>query len=241
MVTSKLSARKNTTVTRERFKWTSKNAACRAVFGTYELLENIIVLVPPHHIPKLRHVSKAWNKIVTSSSHVRKARCLPPTAWTVWTIERVLQHFPEASTPVYEPTSAIRLHPMFDKYERRLTTVGFSDSFFHRMQQSSSDYATVPRCQMIHICLQLDHEYSQCTAYAKDGVQIRDLLQVPKALLTTSMRYAGWPALQSRTFNFRISFMESDREGYPVGRTYGRVESGSDVVEQYGCAVRRMH
>lgn len=52
--------------------------AAQAVFDTYELLESIVVLLPPTDVNNCRRVAKAWDQLVLQSKQILRARALAP-------------------------------------------------------------------------------------------------------------------------------------------------------------------
>ncbi|KAK4547195.1 hypothetical protein LTR36_001416 [Oleoguttula mirabilis] len=54
-------------------------AAATAVFGTYELLEDIIARLQPPSIRRAGAVARGWLQLVQRSAPIRQARCIVPT------------------------------------------------------------------------------------------------------------------------------------------------------------------
>ena len=176
-------------------------AAITAVFGVYELLENIIVHCPAWDIRGLRQVSQEWNQLIKGSKRIREARCL-----------RVVDWVPDEYIPLYEPmpSSVIRMHrsladPSSDETNStpQAWAVELDTSINDYAMPFADDFATSPRRPMLAIRFRYPRSASPwwmfAMVYVRDGIKVRDILAVREGLVQTYREFVlGSPELDLR-------------------------------------------
>ena len=168
-------------------------AATQAVLNTTELLENIILHQPPTAITSMNVVSKRWNILIKTSKRIHRAHILRPT-----------QQEAIYDIPMYEKCSDLQVKPRFGKPDHNLRVkprFGEPDHIPCRTymelclritygeltdcRSRECQFVTSPPCQAIAVQL-IDfpnHICEECFVYAKEGVRIRNLLDVTESLV----------------------------------------------------------
>ena len=178
-------------------------AATEAVLGTFELLENIVIRVPAlaYNIHNLRQVSKTWREVIKSSSKIHQLRCLKPISD---------EEYHDSITYVHSPGHYIRFHPELCSNEtnqflrsRGITLLTPPKASTEYLNQFANDYATYPRCAALGMGLAdwTDCDLWRCAVFVKDGVKVREVLAVHRALVITHSHYGvdellRWDALK---------------------------------------------
>ncbi|KAK3719558.1 hypothetical protein LTR37_004416 [Vermiconidia calcicola] len=177
--------------------------ACQAALGTYELLEKIIVNVPPQKIQNAKTVSKAWCTVIKDSKNISRAGVLRPIKHKSKYAEYV-QARSFYGNPVYGNEVKINLHPGLWT-NAKMGGGNFSakcslhPGTWHETAKRAEDFATMPPCCAIGVCAGFK-ESVRCIVYVKDGVRLRDLLEVSTALANQVLglhgpndKYWDWP------------------------------------------------
>lgn len=192
-------------------------AAQQAVFDTYELLENIILQLPGHHVPRLQLISKTWKDFINSSSAIRRHYnngSLVPVRWSGW----------DANIPVYDESPNIKLHPLFRRSLVRpalgpsvtitelgphdvmkSTRIRSEDLKSQQMISAKQEFLTKPSCQYLHVFIWDNTDYGEAR-YVKEGFKISDLLDLAKEY--EERRFQSWPHASSRTYDLTLLFKE---------------------------------
>ena len=182
-------------------------AAAQAVFETCELLENIVIYVPAHQIRSLKVVAKFWSHLIWSSSAIRKAQCLTPGSFWVWSGGHIPIYESE-----YEPR--MRVHQgLFAPYTLVRDqepwcikeSVRLSARDAYNLAPYRKEYATLPRCQCLYMELASQTEI-QCTVYNKNGIKISDIIETRVSLihayrLSTQGHGQAWVTFGSSMFD----------------------------------------
>lgn len=168
-------------------------AACQAVLGTYELLEKIIVNVPPQTIQKAKTVSKAWHTLIKESKAIGRAAVLGPLKHQSKYADYA-QAFGLCGVPVYGKEMKINLHPNLCPYPKAVVASPKSvegelsakfdlrSRVWDGVAKRAGDFATKPPCCAIGIFAAGFEGTVRCIVYVRDGVRLRDLLEVSTAL-----------------------------------------------------------
>jgi hypothetical protein len=155
-------------------------AAIEAVLNTVELLEGIILQIPPELIPRLQFVSRHWKKVIKSPiriHHYYQSRVRAPTHWSA-----------TCSTdgiPVYGSSTNIEPHPALSWNSKvtvhptqpKMIEFVFDRADFHAQDiiEFQENFATTPPCQYMEVChLRSKHGAS---LYVKERIKIADLLK----------------------------------------------------------------
>jgi hypothetical protein len=126
-------------------------AAVQVLIHTVELLELIVLQLPPHQMPHLRLVSTYWRNVVEQSTAIRRHyrnRPLIPTSW---------DGLPSSNTmPIYESNANIKPHPAFQPTidvgcddSRKIIRLTFSYAELQELNKARTEFATKPPCQYI--------------------------------------------------------------------------------------------
>ena len=127
-------------------------ATTKAVLSIVELLEAIILEMPPEPIPSLQLVSRHWKQVIESSSRIHyhyQSRVRTPKHWsTTLSMEGI---------PVYQSSANIEVHPVLRHYSRvasyskksKIIEFVFNREDFHDQGIISfrQEFATTPPCQ----------------------------------------------------------------------------------------------
>ena len=172
-----------TTTTRKRVK---------KVLRIPELLENIIIHLPPRDVHETRLVCRhLYFVIKPGTPAIKRAKCLaPPISENKWVSYQ--QTHGIRGVPVYESGSGIKFNPTLKPEQGRMDGV---DSVAFNLGPSKCDdldelgvgrkFATSPPCQYIGIraFLELDSSYRRDQMVIKlEGVRIGDLVQQARQL-----------------------------------------------------------
>ena len=151
--------------------------AAQAVFGTVELLENIILYVPAHQIHLLKGVSKFCDELVRTSSFVRRLRCLTPTFQFM---DQVLLYDIETAPRLHPSLYSIGKHVECKSTEVVLTKLMFTRGSMPALERYKGIYPSNPRCEALRVSLHGlgTHDKNECTIYAKGGIKMDDFLKV---------------------------------------------------------------
>ena len=190
----------------------SNTPAAAAVFGTYELLESILVLVPAHLIHQLKCVSKTWSQVITSSARVRKARCLSPAEW--------IKNHHVHGRPLYKPKWSVRIHPHFramclrsgnghSLYAYWYYYFRVPEKEYKSLERWGADYATIPPIQAVEITVEENTIDSSRIMFVKEGVKVRDILEAGKALVTTHEKYVTGLEPEAHKSHFVVGFEQN--------------------------------
>lgn len=173
------------------------STATSKVIDTYELLEQVIIRLPPIDIARSMRVSKAWQHLITRSVPVQAARILAP-AIKLWPNSRSAEHLHDV--PLYKVSSGIRFYPslpgsgiqdqLFDGGDDALLFLHTfeidADTLMDdaRVIAMQDRYVTTPPCQ----ALLLSDRYAEVVVYVKEGIRIHDLQDLAANLKTGSDR-----------------------------------------------------
>ena len=168
-------------------------AAASAVLDTYELLEHIVVQLPPLDITRITRVARLWYDLIKRSYTIRDALISAPMQ-KLFLLKLSNVGLSEI-LPLYSAESGIDFLPDFtkkrsyseDSHERYKVlsldiydypgwSVGGWDIW-----QKLGEFVTRPPCQAIHLRTERDLTGLQVdtTVYVKDGVRIKDLETLP--------------------------------------------------------------
>ena len=184
---------------------------------TYGLPETIIHLLAPLEIHRATKVCKTWHQLIEHSKVLRLARALvpvgPPLDNVCW-IDNAVDY----TNAIYDKGTEIQVHPSL---QSRLTATFSGDSIIdhrvyisHRnwaqLSECASAFATIPACQVIGLRTEtdgvefMDNADTGCLVYVRDGIRIRDLMDVPVVLRRQDEALLANPAyeiLWSRRFS----------------------------------------
>ena len=210
-------------------------AACRATLETAELLENIIIKLPPAAIQKVKRVSKTWYDLIANSKRLRLAGCIR-------TIKRDSSNplfYIHPQIPFYPEGSGLRMHPS----KNRITTKPPAHFICHltidnlHLLEYDTAFATMPPCTAIAGLVQGSRLRAGfppkrsvfcCTVYVMGGVRIRDVTEVAVKMWQQEFIHLPMSELDAYT-----EFEEAGLRGYPLG------ERGRTQVRRHFCQSQR--
>ena len=174
--------------------------AAYAVFGTYELLEGILIYLSPKGIAKAMRVSKNWHAVISRSPSLHDARILVPLDRTSpGDYPRKL----DMAIPLY--------HAKLNIQDRQDGIVGYDRGPLYREESEpgwfyknifdinigehdvaerthiEDSYVTTPPCQALSLRLLNFRNY--CTVYNKECVRVRDVQNAGRGLWNTAECY----------------------------------------------------
>lgn len=187
-------------------------SACHAVFGTYELLENIILHVPPAELVSKKRVAKYWNAVICDSKRVRQTYCLAPLRQHNVDVTDVYELMAGACGLMYPRGANLELHPSVQppcspnvRYKDHRIVRGHQRMYesarglsipcmyksIRGLSVSSArggmEYLTRPPCKAVDLffhALPFDERADViCTLYRADGLRVEDLMIVSEAIL----------------------------------------------------------
>ena len=152
--------------------------AAQTLINTVELLELILLQLPPHELSHLRLVSEYWRTVVEKSSSIRRhyrTRLLVPTSW---------DGLPSSKTmPAYEPNANIKPHAAFQttidvgNYDsRKLIRLTFSLDQLGELNDARTEFATTPPCQYIALGWG-STSIPERVLFVESGVTVGDLIE----------------------------------------------------------------
>jgi hypothetical protein len=116
----KVALEETTSASRRTTRSMTTDAARRAVFDTTELLESILVCLPPKNLFGVLRVSRRFRAVITASIPIQEKMFLRVRnkPWTAWKLEGELKdtHFVEEliPTPWYQFKSPVELNPFLE-------------------------------------------------------------------------------------------------------------------------------
>lgn len=174
--------------------------AAQAVFGTYELLEQVLLHLPPTELTRVMRVARSWKDIIEGSSTLHDHRIVLPYPPTDVSISSA---FEDQGVPEYSqycgltPSSAFEVSKIsWTDAGRARINIDLNPQARDWLAHRAHEFATFPPCQ--RICLGLCYYAVKCTVSAKNGVRIGDILDVSRALVRTCELIAAedwdfWP------------------------------------------------
>ena len=124
--------------------------------------------------------------MIKSSVRIRRARCLRPVAWE------------KDGTPIYYNGEgpSIQYHEEMTFHEHEYYGSKSQDITYldpQHIQHCEDDFATSPRCQMLHACVSgsIPGDDWHCVIYNKNGVRIQDVMAVKASLIKSCEKSIG--------------------------------------------------
>ncbi len=164
-------------------------SASKRALGTYELLENVIILTDSYTIQSSRQVSKAWLALIDQSRKIQHAMVLSPRG-----AEPLIRNRHKSKTfdfsrdfvPWYP--DGLKLHPALRKWSAgpgHRTAFDPTECFMEDM----SAFVTSPPCTAVGVHTYeisrkslprttLDKIGRYCVVYRPHGVRLRDLWEI---------------------------------------------------------------
>ena len=190
---------------------TYSTAARDAVFNTNELLENILLQLPPGRMRYLKGVARTWRDLILGSPAIQSVCALSPTGDQLDAVEGPKQRWD--NTPLYAMQDEIEFLPvMAPSFEWesidavpvgkdgavKLTVFCFQPALRRHMLDGylSSQVVNAP-CKALRVYLWP----SSCTVYPSTGVTVQHLLDAVDAMVETQSKY---PPLQGPQGNVRV-------------------------------------
>ena len=164
--------------------------ATQAVFNTYELLEKVIFMLPPRKITQVMRVSKSWNQMISDSSRIYDKRILN-TKYDPTYISRLnILDFDDVG--MYHPVTGLASEAyawVGDFAGKRRAVVEYSfpiprTSECHSKGSFDAFLTRLP-VQVVEIRFELKRDGRNVTSsvYNRNGVRMRDLLEITAAML----------------------------------------------------------
>ena len=131
-----------------------------------------------------------WYRLIHDSKQIRRARCFTPVEWENICLEHGTST--RKNTPVYERGAKLQVHPLLlttysidTRYGRHTNRFRLLEHRPRTYEKKAAEFATKPRCQMIGVEVESGWRDGscECVVYVKDGIRIRDLLDVARKLL----------------------------------------------------------
>ena len=179
--------------------------SAHAALRTYELLEAILLSLPPTDITRVMRVCKTWHKITLESSRLREARVLRHLPFS--RTEQSSGYESDAWIPSYPATAGMRLNPIFasgcdysESGDIRITRMFIFPANVPRLRFRQEEYATFPPCTTV--TLETCGDARSCTVYIRTGIRIKDLLECAGMLCSSRAEDWGgtiWGVRLSRT------------------------------------------
>lgn len=158
-------------------------AAVRAVFDTYELLEAVLLAVPPGDVNRKMRVRSTWRDIVENSARLQHHRVLRTMSKPLHNVDR----------PQYQSEEPIRVHrilnPVEDlwedpetgvKYQRLYIALRFYEMTTDELSAVWHEHSFLPPCEKLQLCLR---GYARdCILYVKDGIRVKDVVEIADAM-----------------------------------------------------------
>jgi hypothetical protein len=175
-------------------------AATAAVLSTYELLESILLHLPPFSIARATRVSRTWHTLITRSNPIHDALVLAP----------VQKHSPSLSDPQHLGQIPVYASPYAPRYNKLIPypsghahqSHGGHDYMGHylnfgleiaehdwRLAKVWDEFATVPPCQAIALRILREQHYA--VVYVRDGVRVRHLREACDGMVKCVGQYLG--------------------------------------------------
>lgn len=197
---------------------TTMRVAMVAVLSTYELLENVLALLPARDIETVKLVSKTWYKLVKGSRRLRNAAVLRPVSYNSGVIGPAGDEIGR-DVPTYAKGTMIYLHRSLQTSTRfptahlKLSSFDYypalSTSFEAKRQHliakrqqhfvaKRQHFVTKPPCSAIH--LHMEHKmggngkvYADCVVYVKGGITVGDLVDIINSMTAQECAIIGLP------------------------------------------------
>lgn len=166
-------------------------AAADRVLQLCELLEAILLQLPPTEITKAMRVSKGWCDLITSSTRLHNARILTATSVSISDIHCGM------AVPQYVSSEVIKINPLFSgvaaeiigKFAAREADYLYMFTAFEDLadwdglSSMGQQFVTHPPCQRLMLaCRDLafgEYHFEVCV---KSGIRIMDLAEIAKAV-----------------------------------------------------------
>lgn len=192
--------------------------AAQAVFETYELLENILIRLPPVDVTRVMRMAKSWNQLIERSTTLYNSRILLPILPRKQPTDDNSKH--ENGIPRYPQSSELKFNPALKAQGLLYNWEQASSLWVHLRESLKSrdhEFVTFPPDQRIY--LEVFYGTTRCTVYVKADVRIGDLLEVAESLVKTEKR-----GLEASVDRYRIGEITAARLAWCELGLRGRVE-----------------
>lgn len=144
-----------------------------------ELLEAILLYLPPSQITQAMRTSKNWHSLIQNSIRLEQRRILRTQPSLVPNAHHAGEWDPE-----YEPGEKIRVHPIF--YYESFAVLNRHNKVHFAFQLDSSsgaevmhEFACLPPVQKIWLERRSN---IYCVLYVKGGIRIKDIVEIGQAM-----------------------------------------------------------
>jgi hypothetical protein len=230
-------------------------AAANAVLRTYELLEAIMLHLPPFDMARAMRVSRTWNSLIESSSRIYDLRILAPEDRRKHR-HRARSHVDNRSDdsvnlgqiPVYasfESMAGFRYNPNIpwpsgqacqscagDEYMGYYLNFGPEVTEHDwRLNKVWKEFATIPPCQAIALRILKEEHY--CVVYVRDGVRVKHLREASSGMLETVGTYFGSERRMRAIITGWVYQMSAQDVTSPSCATSHSLEEGKDLADDF--------
>lgn len=157
--------------------------AAQKCFGVFELLENILFLLPPTDLTRVTRVSSTWKQTIEQSKSLRENRAVsplstfsPPAGYGQFT-RGIPLYAREADI---KPNTNLQVRSKSELFYEGVE-IKTCDRKRYTLREVSAQFATFPPCKVMHLWTNMVG--TTCTIYIKDGIRIKDLFEVSASLL----------------------------------------------------------
>lgn len=177
--------------------------------GVWELLENVLIYLPPTDLTRVMRVASLWKEIRQRSVRLRHNHVLVPFPPETSLFHRRCLRFD--SVPQYPPETGLRINCILRAtnafIERRRggeSRPAFQIDLWQLntrlLKRFQREFVTFPPCQ--RVLLSTHPRSTICTVYVKDGIRIGDLVDMGNALSATDRLESG-----RRVFSFTRAYL----------------------------------
>lgn len=162
------------------------NTAAYRTLNIYELLENIILHLPPTDVTRVMRVATSWNTLIKNSTRLQEARVATPISPVKQVPHGLAKQRPDEwafireFAPEYDASLGVVMRiPSWTPMIKAPFTCGYYSTFQAKYNTDSKDaWVTLPPCQSMLIRMSTGRDERWYTLGVNTGIRIRDLLDV---------------------------------------------------------------